>query len=216
MDLFNKTKQSSKTNKSNSQKPNNFIEAIKDISSNVKQQTKDLTLGTSRGVIDQVLGTDQATSQQTAPEDAPDKALNFEEYLKSREKQIEQTQKARYEKRIRQEVMIFHRREQEAKLQIQSIQEELKKLAEVTIELSQEVKQAVFMPPAEIGTYHLTFFARIRRVIEIARKKIADSKTWFTEFNRRRKRKQCFFWMQAKKSGTRFTLSQERYSSMKG
>jgi len=199
------------TSKKTSNRPNNFIEALKDLGSSIKQQAKDATLGAGKSMVDQVLNAPPIDNKPQAGELNPNTPFNFEDFLKSRERQIEQTQKQRYEKRLKDETLIFHRKEEEAKLQIKSIQEELKKLAEVTQGLSQEVKKAVFTASVAPGTYHLTFFDRIRGIIELARKQISESKTWFESFNRRKKHKQGHYWGQVKKSGTKFMLSQERY-----
>jgi hypothetical protein len=216
MDLFQANSRSKKSsNKKKGQTPNNFIEALKDIGDTAKKQAKDATLGTGRGVIDQIFST--SSDQSPSQEANQDKPFDFEAYLKSREKPAETDQTKSLEKRIRQERLLFSAKEQQTRIQIKSIQEELKKLASETGELNQEIKKAVFNTPVETGTYYLNFFDRIKRLIEVARKKIASSRTWLAEFNRRNKRKkQCFFWAQAKKSGTRFTLSQERSSALKG
>lgn len=211
MDPLNNLNQKPKAKKTTSSKATNFIEALKDLSSSVKKQAKDATLETGRGLVDQIFGAPKTSKQPQSGELTPDKPFNFEDFLKSRERQIEHAQKQRFEKRLREERVIFHHKEEEAKLQIKAIQEELKKLAQATQGLSQEVKKAVFTQTVEPGTYHLSFFNRIRRIIELARKQITESKTWFEAFNHRKKRKQAFYWSQVKKSGTKYMLSQERY-----
>lgn len=210
MDPFNTLNQKQKSKKTTT-KATNFIEALKDLGSSVKRQAKDVTLGTSRGVVNQIFGTPRPPVEPQKGELSPDKPFNFEDFLKSRERQVAFREKQRYERRLREERMVYHRKEEEAKLQIKAIQEELKKLTEATKGLSQEVKKAVFTSVVEPGTYHLSFFDRIRRIIELARKQIAESKTWFETFNQRKKRKQSYYWFQVKKSGTKFMLSQERY-----
>ena len=107
--------------------------------------------------------------------------------------------------------MVFYAKEEEAKQQIKAIQEELQQLAKATVGLNEEVKKAVFTVSTKAGVYHLNFFQRIKRLIELAKKKVAESKTWFEAFNQRKKRKQQgFYWAQVKKSGTKFMLSSER------
>ncbi len=79
MDLFNNANPlgqlgSSSGSKKN-QRPKNFIETLKDIGSSGKQQTKDL-----------IFGAQGAKKPSTG--EAVKKDFNFEEYLKSREKQV--------------------------------------------------------------------------------------------------------------------------------
>lgn len=201
MDLFNNTNPLAQLGFSagskKNQRPTNFIEALKDIGSSGKQQTKDLIFGAP--------GNKQPSAGETGKE-----AFNFEEYLKSREKQIALQERQRFESKIEQERLIFHRKQEETKLQIQAIQEELKKLAQTTSNLSGEVKKATLQAVVEPGTYHENFFDRIRKLIELARKKLAESETWMQIFNARSKQK-SHYWGQVQKSGTQFMLSQERY-----
>lgn len=197
------------SNKQKSNRPNNFIEAIKEIGSSIKSQAKDATVGTGRSAMDQLFGAPKNTTPQIGEMPA-NKPFNFEDFLRSREKQIEFNERQKYARKFREETLVFHRKEEEAKRQIAQIQEELKKLAEETVGLSQEVKKAVFEGVAQGGTYHVSFFDRIKRIIEIARKQITESRHWFQTLNQRRKQK-SYYWYRVKKSGTRFMLSHERY-----
>ncbi len=204
MDPF--AKKTSSTKKKGSNTPHNFIEALKDIGTSIKQQAKDATIGTGKTMMDQVMST---PSKPQSGEIKPDTPFNFEDYLKSQERQTEQIQKQRYEKRLQQEQMIFHRKEEDAKIQIKQIQNELMKLAKETDSLSQEVKKTVFTTSVEPGTYHFNFFERIKNLIELARKQVASSRTWLEAFNSRKNR-QGHYWGGVQKSGTKFMLSQER------
>ena len=82
--------------------------------------------------------------------------------------------------------------------------------SQTTSNLSGEVKKATLQAVVEPGTYHETFFDRIRKLIELARKKLAESETWMQIFNNR-SQKRSHYWGQVKKSGTKYMLSQERY-----
>jgi len=201
-----KTKKKAKKPK---QKTTNFIEALKDLGSSIKKQSKDATLGMGKSAADQLLGQGGQPQQQKG-EIKPNQPFNFEDYLKSREREIEAQQKQRFEKRLRQERMVYHYKQEEAKIQVKSIQKELQKLAEETQGLSQEVKKAVFEGMVEPGTYHQNFLERIKTIIELARKKVAESRTWLHLFSKRKKQ-QGHYWAQVKKSGTKYMLSQERY-----
>lgn len=201
MDPFNNFKSlnqfGSQSSSTKSQKPKNFIEALKDIGSSSKQQTKDLVFGPQGNQA-------QRNEMQAKP------GFNFNEYLKSKEKQIASRERQRYQHRIEEERLVFHRKQEEAKLQIKAVQNELQKLAETTQNISIEVKKATVQAIVEPGTYHENFFDRIRRLIELARKKLNESNTWLQLFNHRGK-KRSHYWGQVQKSGTKFMLSQERY-----
>lgn len=192
MDIFNSSHQSKSSQKT--KKATNFIEALKDIGSSSKQQTKDLVFG---------------PKADRAQEDNKSENFNFEDYLKSKERQIASQEKQKYQRKIEEERLVFHRKQEEAKLQIKAVQNELKKLADTTQGLSQEVKKATLKAVVEPGTYHENFFDKIRKLIELARKKVAESKSWMETFNQRSKRK-SHYWGQVKKSGTKYMLSQER------
>jgi len=210
MDSFSPFSQNQKQKKF--QRPSNFIEALKDLGSSIKKQTKDATWGTGKGMVDQILGAPKTPVKPESGELQPEQPFNFEDYLKSKEKQIAARERQRYGKRIQEERLVFHRKHEEAKLQIKAVQEELKKLADTSQELSVEIKKATFTATVEPGTYHENFFDRIRRLIQLARKRISESKSWLETFNQRAK-KRSHYWGQVKKSGTKFMLSQERYMS---
>ncbi|PIS09655.1 hypothetical protein COT75_00455 [Candidatus Beckwithbacteria bacterium CG10_big_fil_rev_8_21_14_0_10_34_10] len=214
MDSINIFSSSSKKKKGSHQ-PVSFIEALKDIGSSVQKQAKDATIGTGKAMADQLLGGNKNSDQVgDSGELQPETPFNFEDYLKSREKQIEQVQKQKFESRIQEERLVFHRKEEEAKLEIKAVQEELKKLAESTEGLSVEIKKATFTATVNPGTYHENFFSRIKRLIQLARKKLVESQTWLESFNYRSQRKSAY-WGGVKKSGTKFMLSQERYTATK-
>lgn len=208
MDPFNNFNSGTKSRQG--KKPANFIEALKELGSGAKRQVKDATFGTGRTMMDQVLGTPRTQTAPSSGELQPDRPFNFEDYLKSQERQTSQREYQRFEQRLREEKMVFHRKQEEAKLEIKVVQQELKKLADATQGLSQEVKKATLTMNVAPGTYHDNFFDHIRRVIELARKKISESKTWLETFNHRARRR-SHYWFSVKKSGTKFMLSQERY-----
>ncbi|GAG16340.1 unnamed protein product, partial [marine sediment metagenome] len=171
---------------------------------------KDASLGTGKGMVDQLFGAPRTPTAPHSGELKADKPFNFEDFLKSRERLAVQKERQRYQHKIEEEHLVFHRKQEEAKLQIKAVQNELKKLADASQGLSIEIKKATFTAAVEPGTYHENFFDRIRRLIELARKKIVESKSWLETFNHRSK-KRSHYWGQVKKSGTKFMLSQERY-----
>lgn len=205
---------SHKASKSNQTKPANFIEAFKDLGDSFKKQAGDASLGAGQGIIDQLFGVPKTNKQTThkTGELHPDQPFNFEEYLQSREKTILSQERQRFQRRIQEEHLIFHQKNEEAKIQIRLVQEELKKMAQATQGLSEEIKKATLSAVVDPGTYHENFFDRIKKLIQFARKKIVESRTWMETFNQRAA-KCSHYWGNVQKSGTKYMLSHERYMS---
>lgn len=208
MDSFQAFKQKQKSKKK-ANKTVSFLESLKGLGSSVKNQSKDAVGGVGKGVVNQIFGQSGSLNNQRG-ELNQNQPFNFKDYLQSQERQIEARQKHQLENQLKREQLVFSRKDEQAKLQIKSIQEELKKLAQETQGLSQEVKKAVFNGVIEPGVYHFNFFDRIRNLIILMRKQVAESRSWLQTFNRRKKHRQGFYWAQSKKSGTKYMLSQER------
>jgi len=186
-------------------KSHNFIEALKEIGSSIKDQAKEATLGAAKNAVDQITGTAEDSSSSPMSE----QSFDFEEFLKSREKQVEYIERKTAERKIEQERLVFNRKEEETQQQIKFLAEELKKLAKETEGLDLEVKKATEAAFVDPGAYHFSFLERIRRIIALARKQIAESRTWLQTWNDRAK-KRSHYWFNVKKSGTKFMLSGER------
>lgn len=201
-------------NPAGTKKQQNFIEALKDFSGEVKDQTKAVTAGVMDQAVNQITGVsvDQrtASSGKTPQQEPP---FNFADYLRSREQQIRQQERTLAEQQRGVEKTIFYRKEEETKKEIEIIKVEIKKLVLETGKMSTELQEAektVMETTVAVGTYHLNFFDRIKNLIKLARKRISESKNWLELFNSRNQHK-TFYWAQVRKSGTRFMLSQERY-----
>jgi hypothetical protein len=72
--------------------------------------------------------------------------------------------------------------------------------------LSTAIEEEVTTP----GTYHLNFFEKLKQFIILMRKQVQDSQSWL-EMSYSRKKAQNGYWSGFKKSGTKFSLSSERY-----
>lgn len=110
----------------------------------------------------------------------------------------------------RRERAVFTRREQETTLKIKALQQELKKLADATVEMDREVKIAALQQPVAPGVYHENFLERLLNFISHFRKRLSESASWLAIQNHRAKRS-SYYWAQVGQSGTKFMLSQERY-----
>lgn len=153
-----------------------------------------------------------ASKKPLSGEIQPNQFQDFEAQLLERERQTRAKERTHFEYVKRQERLVFSRKQEEIKAQIEAIQEELKKLIEEAGGLAQEVEVAVEQVVVNPGVYHLNFFDKLRQLMILLRKKVADSKTWMHATNSRAKSR-SFFWGQVGKSGTKFLLSQERYMS---
>jgi hypothetical protein len=185
-----------------------FLEALRDLGGGVVDSaTHDLAEGMAESAAGQIMDRPKKTGR-LAPNEAIDLNKIRSQETRRERKRFQFTQE--FADLRRQEKMIFTRKEQQTKLQIKAIQEELKKLAESTESLAQEVKVATMQVSVEPGVYHLAFLERLRQFIALFRKRIEESRSWLSLANQRAKRR-SHYWAQVKKSGTKFMLSQERY-----
>ncbi len=115
----------------------------------------------------------------------------------------------------KEEKILFTRQQRETQQQVNSLQEEIKKLAKATSDLASEAKQAEIAAMHElpaVGTYHLNFFEQLRKAIASLRTQIQESSLWLSSWNKKAQKKD-YFWGQFKKSGSKFLLSSDRYMS---
>lgn len=115
----------------------------------------------------------------------------------------------------REEKILFTREQKETQKQVNTLQEEIKKLAKSTAELASEAKEAELSATAEapfVGTYHVNFFIRLRKLIATLRSQIQESSLWLSSWNKKAK-KRNYYWNQFKKSGSKFLLSSDRYTA---
>jgi hypothetical protein len=186
-----------------------FLEALRDLGSGfVDSATHDLAEGLAESAAGQIIGQPKRNFGNLAPNEALD--LTKIRSQEAPKESVRQPLVQEFADLRRQEKMIFTRKEQEVKLQIKAIQEELRKLAESTEGLAQEVKVATMQVSVEPGVYHLTFLESLRQLIELFRKRVENSKSWLSLANHRAK-KRSYYWSQVGQSGTKFMLSQERY-----
>jgi len=138
----------------------------------------------------------------------PDTANPFAEFQYKKEiekKRIESFHKARAEEWNR----IYSAKQKEIEKKIEQIREELKKLAARLKNLDSNVTAAVQAPVVEAGEYHLSFLEHIREVIHDYSLKVSQADSWLEVYNKR-SRKKGFYWGQAQKRGTSYTLNNER------
>lgn len=183
--------------------PANFIEALKDLSSSVVSEAK---IQITRAVTSDI---PQAFGLGSSGDLKPNQAISMED-LRQAEAQGERRGEARVENRLQQERLVYLKSESENKNQITSLLSEIQMLAKATGSMAKQVEIATMQAPANPGVYHKNFFEQLRSFIKALRQKVDQSRHWLAATNSRAS-KRSYYWSQAGKSGSKFTLSQERY-----
>ena len=133
------------------------------------------------------------------------RSKNNQEEEKTLQKRFERIQQVHY-----QEQVVFNQKNEQAQSQIKSIQEELKGLASSVKNLDKEIDKAIEQIPVKPGIYHVNFLEKVRQAIFLLKKRVEDASTWLEAFNQKSAKKHGY-WSQFKKSGTQWSLSNERY-----
>ena len=203
-------------------KQNNQGNQSKNLLEMFREQGTSATTGMIGNAADQLFGTPQAPKSPNImphpqmpgmpPNPNGQPPFNFAEFLKRREQRIRQQERGMADQQRRQEKVIFHQKEQSAKKEIEAIKQEILKIIKTTNGISAEIlsaEQSAMGNTVEAGTYHINFFQRIRRLLAIAKKNLAESAHWLEQFNNRKKAKGVY-WQNVKKSGAKYQLSSER------
>ena len=187
------------------QQAQNFVEAF-------KGQAKSASAGMVSESINQIFGTNrQPVNYQENNQLANQKQM---EQMAARERLIRMREQIMRQRRQTTETLVFSHKEESAKQEIEIIKQEIKTLTAQTGKLSGELIQAERavsgqIPDIKSGTYYVSFFERIRRLVQLAKKKITESRTWLGEFSGRCKAK-SHYWNNVKQSGAKYSLSSER------
>lgn len=140
---------------------------------------------------------------------------NNSEALFQRESDLEkkyQEQLQRVEQVRREEQILFTQKERQTQQMVKSLQEEIKGLAKATGDLAKEAQVAAMQEAPLAGKYHVVFFERLLKLVNRLRSQVQESASWLASFNAKSKKKNAY-WGQFKKSGSKFMLSADRYSS---
>ncbi len=175
----------------------NFVEALKGIGSQTASSiSHDVVGGVSKDFLAAFTGSPNARpNNYESSRDIEAKIRAESEHLK-RHKEITETK-------------IFDRKEIEAKAKIEAIKDQLrllvKDLAAMDLQLEKAIEEEIVSP----GTYHVTFFEKMRKFIIDLRKRVVESANWLaTSYGRQQDQKS--YWGNVKRSGTKYMLSQER------
>lgn len=106
------------------------------------------------------------------------------------------------------EKVVFHE-DPKIKQQLDAVRAELAALVKSMQTLNIEIQKAVAETPVSPGIYHVTFYEKLRSVLQMLREQIDDSRSWLS-LSSQRKQKRMGYWGMFKKHGTTFGLSNER------
>lgn len=187
--------------------PNNFLEALRELSQDVASEAKIQVKEIISRDIPESFGLSDSGGTINPNESISLKQIRQKEFeaYPSESSIQSRIQNAREEERA-----MLSRHEAQVREQIKSIQDEIKTLAKSTGEFSIEIERATFQATINPGVYHKNFFSHLKQMIVMIRKQVSDSQHWLEAFNSRAAKKN-YYWSQVGKSGTKFMLSSERY-----
>ena len=140
---------------------------------------------------------------------SPSEAFDFESFLKGQEARVRTQERQRFDQVHHEEQVIFSRQNQETKLEIETLQIEIKKLAKEVGGVMVEAEKTAFQAVVNPGDYHKNLFKRLLSLLQLARKKISEGKNCLMLFNHRQQSRSAY-WTGVKKGGTSFMLSSDR------
>ena len=139
-------------------------------------------------------------------------AISVEE-SRRREEQARAQEMLMAQRREEEQRARFRAKQEQVIKQIEAIREAILKIAKKTQNVGMEFEKAAFEAPVNPGTYHVSFFEKLKSALEVIKKRLDDSASWLHVYNKRKKNIP-FFWQQVQKSGTKYMLSSERYMQM--
>ena len=190
-----------------------FVESIRDIgSSTIKSLTNDVVKGTAQSVFDQILG-----STRTGHAPTTDSAPNFyEDWIKDREQKAatEATLKERafqHQKQQEQQV-VFSMADEKVRQELAGVRQELEMLVKSMGKVQKTIESAVIENVVDPGVYHLNYYRKLKELIIFMRKSLDDASSWLSVSSGRKGK--GYYWGQVSKSGTKYSMSQERQVQM--
>lgn len=192
--------------KRNTHNNSGFFESLREIGDSVASSVKsDLLSGTAKTAADQLRG----ASKGEAPEQ-PKKDFNFAEWIKAKEAEAEAKAQEQVEKqRVRApEKVIFSLADEKLKKEINEVRQELQSLIAAMDSVESQIEKAIVEEVVNPGVYHLNFFEKLKTWLSIMRRNLQDTSLWLDMWTSRSQR--SYYHQQRNKSGTKYTLSQER------
>lgn len=196
--------------KTNKQKYQNSLEALKDIPQETARSLKeDFVQKLPEDVMQQIFG--GPVKQSYSGEISVGESLEIDKiYSGENEKEKKLKTQLTYERVLRREEKeLKTKKSNELRLELKSLMQEVVKLSQNTQELSEEVQIASMQAPVEPGVYHKVFFEKLVEFIKSFRKKLKEAGTWLQAANKRAEKKN--YWTKYKKHGAKFLLSADHY-----
>ena len=134
----------------------NFFEAFRELGNQTVRNGADAVTDAASDVISQI--STFAQRQPVSGELRPGQSLDIETEIRRREEDAIRSERMHFQHLRRQEQLVYSRKQEEIKLQINAIQEELKKLIGEAAGLAAEVEVAVEQMVVNPGVYHINFF----------------------------------------------------------
>ncbi|MCL5090979.1 MAG: DUF5660 domain-containing protein [Patescibacteria group bacterium] len=184
-----------------------FLEAFRDIGGDFANTAKnDLLKKGTQDIFDSLSPFSKAKGEENKP---------FPPFPGARENEWERkyhSMTRRTEVVHREERVLFTRQQKETQQQVKALQQEIVSLAKATDDLAREVETAAIQETPVVGSYHVSFFERLRTLLKRLRAEIQESSFWLSAWNKKSQKKN-HYWNQFKKSGSKFLLSSDRYMS---
>lgn len=155
--------------------------------------------------------TETLKDSHTSPNKAPDflsGILNPGESITFKKEQ-NQPEKPKFTDYLGKEQSLFvNEHQNEVEKTINDLRLEIKKLIQVSENISDEIKQSVDQNIAEISEYQLNFFQRIKVLVIGFRQQISEASVWMETFNHKKKKCNAFR-NKAKTGGQQYQDSSE-------
>lgn len=194
---------------------NSFAESMRDMGSSVVKSLKnDVIKGTAQSIFDQLLGSAK-TGQ--APEIGQDGvSTDLDAFIHEREEQAAQQAKQQERSfhlhKAQETKVLFSYADESLKREIDGVRQELQMLVASMGKVEAQIEAAMMDNIVEGGVYHLNYFQKLKTWIKFMRKSLDDGAAWL-QLSSSRKTK-GYFWIQADKSGTKYSMSSERNVQM--
>lgn len=189
--------------------PESFLEALRDLKSDVQEEAKIQVKKMVTSDIPEALGLAPAIGTLR-----PNESFSISEQVTRAETRGYEQASKEYQSRLveirEQERQTFLRAEAAKKEEIKSVQAQIRSLTAKVGQFKQEVEVATMQAVVNPGAYHRNFFHHLRIFISTLTARVESSRHWLATTNSRAK-KQGFYWSQVNKSGTKYLLSSERY-----
>jgi hypothetical protein len=189
----------------------NVLEALKDLGGDTKKSfTNDLVKETGSEFMRQLLGL--TPKKKFSGEIQKGESLVVNDVFSGKKEEQEKIKKqVRFERRIlEEEKAAITKKNNELKLRLHAITQEIQAVVISTPKLAHEVKVASLTATSEAGLYHVMFLEKILEFLKSFKKDIESASQWLAATNKRANKRN--FWNQYKVQKGSALLNPETYS----